>query len=426
MVDDRSMRFREGNRSTVYQRPPAVPPRPPRPMPQPVEPTPSTSNRIDQLMRGTDTNLGYSQANQDLVNRRGGELFLSPFSTLTDEAKNTGALQRGTPASGALSTAAFLADLVNPSFGLPIGVGGVAGARAAAPVVQGASALRDVGMKGIPALATAAGNPAAAMAVAGRTVDDVLREPGPMQAALLRYLGRHRSSERSLNDLVHPDLVPISGGRAYGPPTYFAQTPSLSDDSFSGFGPYIYRMAMGPKEWARTAKSKGYIDDNTLMNTDLKFGDFGLSRPENTTRWADPSIQSLLDEGYLGYKHGDAFTDWMVGVTPGLSLKRTGTSTNPNLYGARNIMDKASEAGRRVVDSVAEGLGGVGATKNMPPALADFVKNRLMVPQGEGFSNLRQPLPYPQLSAFLRRLGLDKKFKDKVDDFSDPYFDEVL
>jgi hypothetical protein len=138
------MRFREGNRSTLYQRPPAVPPRPPRPMPQPVEPTPSTSNRIDQLMRGTDTNLGYSQANQDLVNRRGGELFLSPFSTLTDEAKNTGALQRGTPASGALSTAAFLADLVNPSFGLPIGVGGVAGAQTVNRVAQLAPDTREL------------------------------------------------------------------------------------------------------------------------------------------------------------------------------------------------------------------------------------------------------------------------------------------
>jgi hypothetical protein len=99
---------------------------------RPPTPTPPRPNPINQLMRGTDTNLGYSRANQDLVNRRGGEMFLAPFSTLTDEAKNTGALQRGTPASYALTPAAFVADFLNPSFGLPIGVGGVSGAKTAA------------------------------------------------------------------------------------------------------------------------------------------------------------------------------------------------------------------------------------------------------------------------------------------------------
>jgi hypothetical protein len=115
--------------------------RQPRPTPQPVS---SAANPINQLMRGTDTNLGYSRANQDLVNRRGGEMFLSPFSTLTDEAKNTGALQRGTPASAALSTAAFLGDVLNPSFGLPIGVGGGQAAAAAAPRIRPAFQTPEV------------------------------------------------------------------------------------------------------------------------------------------------------------------------------------------------------------------------------------------------------------------------------------------
>jgi hypothetical protein len=100
-------------------------------------------------MRGTDTNLGYSRANQDLVNRRGGEMFLSPFSTLTDEAKNTGALKRGTPASAALSTAAFIGDLLNPSFGLPIGVGGGQAAATVAPRIKPAFQNPEVYMQSL-------------------------------------------------------------------------------------------------------------------------------------------------------------------------------------------------------------------------------------------------------------------------------------
>lgn len=86
----------------------------PRPAPRPTT--------IEEAMRGTDPRSGYSRADQDLAERRGGEMLLAPLSTLTDEAKETGALQRGTPLSYGLTAAAFLGDLFNPSFSLPIGV----------------------------------------------------------------------------------------------------------------------------------------------------------------------------------------------------------------------------------------------------------------------------------------------------------------
>jgi hypothetical protein len=85
-------------------------------------------------MRGTDPRSGFSRADVDLAERRGGEMLLAPLSTLTDEAKQTGALERGTPLSYGLSTAAFLGDLFNPSVDIPVAAGirgaGV-GARAA-------------------------------------------------------------------------------------------------------------------------------------------------------------------------------------------------------------------------------------------------------------------------------------------------------
>jgi hypothetical protein len=85
-------------------------------------------------MRGTDPRSGFSRADVDLSQRRGGELLLAPLSTLTDEAKRTGALKRGTPLSYGLTAGAFLGDLFNPSVDVPVaaGVKGVgAGVRAA-------------------------------------------------------------------------------------------------------------------------------------------------------------------------------------------------------------------------------------------------------------------------------------------------------
>jgi hypothetical protein len=93
---------------------------------RPPVPTPRNAVAdVNRLMRGTDTRSGLSRADQDLSNRRGGELFLSPMSTLLDEAKNSGVVQRGTPLSAGLTGAAFVTDFLNPSFGPPI-VGGAA------------------------------------------------------------------------------------------------------------------------------------------------------------------------------------------------------------------------------------------------------------------------------------------------------------
>jgi hypothetical protein len=99
-----------------------------------TEPAESRPRTVEEAMRGTDPRSGYSRADVDLAQRRGGEMLLAPLSTLTDEAKQTGALQRGTPLSYGLSTAAFLGDLFNPSVDIPVAAGirgaGV-GARAA-------------------------------------------------------------------------------------------------------------------------------------------------------------------------------------------------------------------------------------------------------------------------------------------------------
>jgi hypothetical protein len=127
MVDDRALRFRQEYRAPV----------PPRPLPR------NAVADVNRLMRGADARSGLSRADQDLSNRRGGELFLSPMSTLLDEAKNSGVVQRGTPLSAGLTGAAFVTDFLNPSFGPPIVGGAAQGVQTAGRVANLAPAPRQ-------------------------------------------------------------------------------------------------------------------------------------------------------------------------------------------------------------------------------------------------------------------------------------------
>jgi hypothetical protein len=111
--------------------PPPPPPAPRRTQMRQTEPPPVSRRTqvrqteppaprtVEEAMRGTDPRSGYSRADQSLAERRGGEMLLAPLSTLTDEAKRTGALERGTPLSYGLTAGAFLGDLFNPSIDIP-------------------------------------------------------------------------------------------------------------------------------------------------------------------------------------------------------------------------------------------------------------------------------------------------------------------
>ena len=297
-----------------------------------------------------------------------------------------------------------------------------AGIGVAAKVAQGAHALRASGMRGLPAYATAAGNLPAAMSVAGKRADEIIEEGGPMQAALLRYLGRHRSTNPLLGkSLIHPKDVLVSSGRRVGPGTYLAQTPSASDSTFAGFGPNIYRFNMGPSVWANTAKSKGYIDERGLKDLGLKFGEYNTLTPDTGTLWSDGAIQKLRGQGYLGFKHGEAFTDWNLGVEAGLGLKRMGTSNNPNLFGARNIFDTTRENIKEGGNSVLDAFSSTFWREDMsalPKFLQDFVNSRTyMRYSGENMPFLRPFNADERTIALLRRLGVNRLFPEKVDNW---------
>ena len=325
-------------------------------------------------------------------------------------------VNQGVSDSLPLRAGALVGDIAfDPAWLVP-GLGAAKAAQAAVPVAKGAYALRLNGMRGLPAYATAAGNPEAAAATLGKGARNIIDEGGPMQGAMLRYLGRHRSGDPSLRkNLLHPEDVPVVSGRRAGPSTYFAQTPHASDSTFSNFGKNIYRMGVNPSSWADTAKSKGYIDSAELLKR-------GLPEPDYSTKWSDPLIQKLRGEGYLGFKHGEAFTDWDVGAVPGVGLKKINTlglPDVPGMFGARNFVDSVSEGLKEVrastLDSIAMALhsnklikgkqDNFGARTDLPAYLDNFVKSRGMHRgRGEGFQDFRHFQTNPNIDKFIRRL----------------------
>tara|TARA_R110000822_G_scaffold309880_1_gene440528 strand:- start:43 stop:1488 length:1446 start_codon:yes stop_codon:yes gene_type:complete len=353
--------------------------------------------------------------------------------------------------AGAVRGGATALDLLTGIAAGGVGGAGRGAARGAAqtavPVVRGANALRGTGMKGLPAYATAAGNPQAAASVLGKSAEEVISEGGPMQGALLRYLGRHRSEDPSLGkNLLSPRDVPVSNARDYGPGTYFGQTPEISDGYFQTFGDNVYKFGMKPSGWADTAKSKGYIDQSQLTSLDMNF-------PNAKTQWSDDLIQNLRAEGYLGFKHGGAFTDWNLGEAAGMRLKRTGLLDQGMGRARQGMSDAASafaeknplglstaaqglkEGKDSVLDALAEPFMRRNVYDATPSAIVRFAQQR-NYPRwgGDGMTTPRPFTPNPQVAAFLKRLGVDKWWQDPalVQDnrvvrgaFYDPRIDEL-
>jgi hypothetical protein len=134
--------------------------------------------------------------------------------------------------------------------------------------------------------------------------------PGGPSAALSNFLARHRS-ENLIEETLHPLDVPVDNARAYGPGTYFAQTPEASSKVFEMFGPNVYKMGSNLKNTLRTLTSKGYLDINDPRAVSVK-----------NAEWSDPVIQDLIKQGYIGLRHGDALTNWLVGTLDGPVLKQ--------------------------------------------------------------------------------------------------------
>ena len=159
--------------------------------------------------------------------------------------------------------------------------------------------------------------------------------PGGLGALIQMYRGVHRSGipieqfpsplERFLISKTDGSKTPIN---AYGPGLYSATSPVTSEKIFSQFGPYQYRADLTPKAMLKVLSSKGFIKFDELAKFEAehfaKTGQPGRRLHDVNADVTDPIVQELMKAGYLGYRHGDAFTNWGVGNIPGMNLKVVG------------------------------------------------------------------------------------------------------
>ena len=159
--------------------------------------------------------------------------------------------------------------------------------------------------------------------------------PGGLGALIQMYRGVHRSGiaitefpsplERFLISKTDGSKTPIN---AYGPGLYSATSPVTSERLFSQFGQYQYRADLTPKAMLKVLSSKGFIkfDELKKFEEDLfaKTGEPGRRLHDVNADVNSPIVQELMKAGYLGYRHGDAFTNWGVGNIPGMNLKKIG------------------------------------------------------------------------------------------------------
>ena len=159
--------------------------------------------------------------------------------------------------------------------------------------------------------------------------------PGGLGALIQMYRGVHRSGvpieqfpsplERFLISKTDGSKTPIN---AYGPGLYSATSPVTSEKIFSQFGPYQYRADLTPKAMLKVLASKGFIKFDELAKFEAEYfaktGQPGRRLHDVNADITAPIVQELMKAGYLGYRHGDAFTNWGVGNIPGMNLKAVG------------------------------------------------------------------------------------------------------
>jgi len=161
---------------------------------------------------------------------------------------------------------------------------------------------------------------------------------------------RHRTTRRlKVSTLKHPKDVGGTDSRYFGPGTYFAEDQLDSKKLFSTFGNNVYKLDLSDEEKEFVKNSKGYIDEATMIQKAQEYKHLLRNRGREDAwfgqktipgvfgaKWTDPFIQKLMEEGYIGYEHGKAFTDWYVGAKPGYGLKKTKYATGGIIPGYAN------------------------------------------------------------------------------------------
>jgi TP901 family phage tail tape measure protein len=150
---------------------------------------------------------------------------------------------------------------------------------------------------------------------------------------------------------------------AFGPGNYFATSKVTSDKHFAGIGKFVYKTKLTPSAVLKILRSKGFATSDEVAKIAEKNGMSGTTLESIEYDADHPLIKALIDEGYLGYRHGDAFTNWMMGVMPGMGFKLIGKPVNTNA--PKSVIKKANGGlikgpGTGTSDSIRASLGYAG------------------------------------------------------------------
>jgi TP901 family phage tail tape measure protein len=153
--------------------------------------------------------------------------------------------------------------------------------------------------------------------------------PGGFEGLLQLLRGVHRTRnpytaaplsiyERLAMSKTGEGNTPIN---AFGPGNYFATSGLISKNQFDHFGEYAYKTALTPSAIFKVLRSRGFATSEDVKKVAEK-NDMPFATLEGIAHDADhPLMKALIDEGYLGYRHMDAFTNWMMGIMPGMGFK---------------------------------------------------------------------------------------------------------
>jgi hypothetical protein len=167
--------------------------------------------------------------------------------------------------------------------------------------------------------------------------------PGGFEGLLQLLRGVHRARapyttaplsiyERLAMSKTGKGNIPVN---AYGPGNYFATSSVTSKKIFEDFGPYAYKTALTPSAILKVLRSKGFATSEEVRAIAEKHG-MPYASLEGIAHNADhPLMQALIDAGYLGYRHNDAFTNWMMGIMPGMGFKLVDSPKVPDVVASR-------------------------------------------------------------------------------------------
>ena len=176
--------------------------------------------------------------------------------------------------------------------------------------------------------------------------------PGGLGALLTMMRGTHRRTAE-LTELESPleRFLKAQSGEgkmptnAFGPGLYSATSPLMSKEAFKVFGDFEYGIDLTPKAILKVLTTKGFIDPDELKKFSANFakktGTQPLSMAHINADVTNPLIQELMKAGYLGYRHGDAYTNWGVGNIPGMRLKfQDGPDLRTVVKDGKMVMEK--------------------------------------------------------------------------------------